>query len=67
MKITFESYSDIGRLQQLCLFAQHTVEKIEEMRKLDERRADQMEGENSEWLAMDRKLRAARPNEEVTL
>lgn len=67
MKITFESYMDIFRMRQLCLFAQHSQNAVNSMRELDEDRAWQMLQENEQWKRMDDILRNAKPNSEITI
>lgn len=56
MQIKFDSYSDKFRLENALIFASHDTDKIEQIRKLDARRAEQMEQENAMWFQMRMKL-----------
>jgi hypothetical protein len=67
MTIKFYSYSEIAELQNTFLFAMHNRDKIEQIRQLDERRAEQMELENKKWLVAQRTLRDATPDTEVKI
>lgn len=60
MKIKFDSYTDKFRLENALIFAAHDADKIEQIRNLDARRAEQMEQENAMWFQMRMKLHDVR-------
>jgi len=67
MKITFDSYGDVNRLQQLCIFARHDQSAITKMADVCSDTADAMTRENASWAVMQRKLASATPGEVVEL
>lgn len=63
MRVTFDNYQDIYRLQQVLIFAPHEQAKIEQMELQSPAHAQQMKGENAAW----KRMYNAKPNEEIVL
>ena len=67
MKVTFNSYREIAALQNTFLFAEHSDDKIAQIRELIPERAEQCEQENKIWLQAQRALDNAKPDIEYEI
>ena len=65
MNIQFDSYQDAELLMNALIFARHSQEKIEEIRRIIPSTADKMERENAAWHNLYMKIVNRKSNADV--